>query len=118
MATRKTLNQDSHKIGRNLRILREEARYSQSELADLLGITHQQIQKYESGTNRLPLQAVPVLCDLLGVPMEAFLDGVGPRKRRRITFPMDVHHISQSMQHMTNKAMRQKIVQIVDILVA
>lgn len=115
MATRKTLNHDSTKIGENLRVLRKMAGYSQGALADLLGVSHQQIQKYETGVNRLPLQTMPLLCDVLGAPMEDFLRGVRPKSARRLAAAERVHH---AVLRMEDRDMRRKIVQIVDILVA
>jgi transcriptional regulator with XRE-family HTH domain len=40
-------------IGRNIRIHRLAKRMSQIELGDQLGISYQQVQKYENGTNRV-----------------------------------------------------------------
>ena len=40
-------------VGRNIRVLRLAKGLSQTELADALGITFQQVQKYEKGTNRV-----------------------------------------------------------------
>lgn len=115
MTTRKTLNQDSIKIGQNLRVLRKMSGYSQGALADLLGVSHQQIQKYETGINRLPLQTMPLLCDVLGVKTEDFLQGIKPRAAKSLAAAGRVH---RSIVRMEDRAMRQKIVQIVDILVA
>lgn len=67
---------DNYVIGRNLRRLRRDAKMSLQEVGDILGVSYQQVQKYETGANRLPLQCVPPLCDLFGVPAEAFLDGI------------------------------------------
>ena len=40
-------------IGRNLRMLRNRRGISQTQLAEQLGITFQQVQKYEKGSNRI-----------------------------------------------------------------
>jgi transcriptional regulator with XRE-family HTH domain len=49
--------QDPHpidiRIGQNLRLFRTQAGFSQTALVDWLGLTFQQIQKYEKATNRL-----------------------------------------------------------------
>lgn len=42
-----------NEIGRRIRLIRTERRISQQELGDLLGVSFQQIQKYEKGYNRL-----------------------------------------------------------------
>ena len=45
--------EEDKNIGNRLRILRKEMGVSQMELADVLGITFQQVQKYERGLNRI-----------------------------------------------------------------
>ena len=40
-------------VGRNIRVLRLAKGLSQTKLADALGVTFQQVQKYEKGTNRV-----------------------------------------------------------------
>jgi|SRR6185503_614242 len=40
-------------IGRRVRLMRQQASMSQTTLGEMLGVTFQQIQKYEKGTNRL-----------------------------------------------------------------
>jgi transcriptional regulator with XRE-family HTH domain len=40
-------------VGQRIRILRLEAKVSQTELAEQLGVTFQQVQKYEKGVNRV-----------------------------------------------------------------
>ena len=52
METKNPTLADQH-VGRRLRWRREELALSQQELADRLGVTFQQIQKYENGRNRI-----------------------------------------------------------------
>ena len=59
-------------ISKNLFRLRKECGYSQQYLADQLGITFQQIQKYEQGKNRISAGRLYHLCDILAVPIERF----------------------------------------------
>jgi transcriptional regulator with XRE-family HTH domain len=48
---------------------------SQSTLADALGITSQQFQKYESGTNRIGAGRLHEIASLLQVPIQFFFEG-------------------------------------------
>lgn len=50
-----------------LREARVRAGLTQTDLGKLLGVTFQQVQKYETGTNRLPASAYPVLFQQLGL---------------------------------------------------
>ena len=48
---------------------------SQGTLADQLGITFQQVQKYEKGTNRISASRLQQMCHILEVPVPFFFDG-------------------------------------------
>ncbi|MEE7491141.1 helix-turn-helix transcriptional regulator [Methylobacterium oryzae] len=63
------------RIGGRIRIARERARMSQTSLGDALGISFQQVQKYEQGKNRIGAANLQRVADLLKVPVEAFFDG-------------------------------------------
>lgn len=61
-------NEDFRKlVGKKLRTLRREAGISQRDLAKRLNLSHQQIQKYERGSNTLPLRRVTAFASALGV---------------------------------------------------
>jgi transcriptional regulator with XRE-family HTH domain len=49
---------------------------SQSELGDALGITYQQVQKNESGTNRISASRLQQISHILQVPVAFFFEGV------------------------------------------
>ncbi|MCB9991968.1 MAG: helix-turn-helix transcriptional regulator [Rhodospirillales bacterium] len=76
IATTKDITID-RQIGQNLRTLRQQAGMSQQDLGKHLGISYQQIQKYEHGTNRLSATNLWVLCRIFGVPSEYFFHGLG-----------------------------------------
>jgi transcriptional regulator with XRE-family HTH domain len=48
---------------------------SQGTLADQLGITFQQVQKYEKGINRITASRLQQMCHILQVPVPFFFDG-------------------------------------------
>jgi transcriptional regulator with XRE-family HTH domain len=62
-------------VGNNVRILRLEKGFSQSNLAERLGITFQQIQKYEKGINRIGSGRLARLSQVLGVSVSRFFQG-------------------------------------------
>ncbi len=55
-------------VGIKLRSLRQERRMSQTQLGEKLGITFQQVQKYERGVNRVSASMLVKAADALGVP--------------------------------------------------
>jgi transcriptional regulator with XRE-family HTH domain len=66
---------DAH-VGRRLRLRRTILGMKQEELADAVGVTYQQIQKYERGDTRLSIGRLFDIGLVLGVPIEWFLDGL------------------------------------------
>lgn len=48
-------------VGQRLKAARQKAGWSQSQIAELLELSFQQVQKYETGTNRLPANKYPKL---------------------------------------------------------
>lgn len=61
-------------VGAFLRQRRKELGMSMKKLADAAGITYQQIQKYETGTNRVPASRLAVMARVLGVEPGRFYD--------------------------------------------
>lgn len=62
-------------VGRRLKLLRKQQGISQKELAARLGITFQQVQKYEKGLNRLPASRMLSICFALNItPNDLFHD--------------------------------------------
>ena len=66
---------DNH-VGSMFRTRRQELGLSQTAVADRLGVTFQQVQKYERGMNRISASRLHDLCEILGVPVEYFFDGL------------------------------------------
>ena len=64
-------------LGRRIRLRRVEIKISQSELADKLGVSFQQVQKYEKGVNRVGAHRLQQIAAALDVPMTFFYDGDG-----------------------------------------
>lgn len=61
-------------LGRNLRVARSAAGKSQMETAEHIDVTFQQLQKYENGTNRIPVNRLVSLAAYLEVPLSQFID--------------------------------------------
>ena len=61
-------------VGRRVRAIRLERDMSQSALGKLLGVTFQQVQKYEKGVNRIGAGRLQSLAEIFEVPISAFFD--------------------------------------------
>lgn len=62
-------------VGSRVRMRRILIGMSQEKLGDALGLTFQQVQKYEKGTNRIGASRLQNIATILGVPVEYFFDG-------------------------------------------
>ena len=70
-------------IGRKIRALRLERGLSQSGLAEGIGLTFQQVQKYEKGTNRVSAGRLQRIADILNTPVMFFYGGMGGQAKKR-----------------------------------
>ena len=61
-------------VGSRIRIQRNLIGMSQEKLGELLGITFQQVQKYEKGTNRVGASRLQAISSILGVPVSFFFE--------------------------------------------
>ena len=68
---RRADNRDAE-VGRRVRSRRLECRLSQTELADRIGVTFQQVQKYEKGVNRIGAGRLQRISEALEVPISFF----------------------------------------------
>jgi transcriptional regulator with XRE-family HTH domain len=65
---------DKH-VGSRVRMRRMMLSMSQEKLGDALGLTFQQVQKYEKGTNRIGASRLQQISHTLQVPVSFFFDG-------------------------------------------
>jgi transcriptional regulator with XRE-family HTH domain len=61
-------------LGRSIRNTRNAAGKSQTEAAEALDVTFQQFQKYENGSNRIPIDKLASLALFLQVPLSQFVN--------------------------------------------
>jgi transcriptional regulator with XRE-family HTH domain len=73
--TKKSPNPIDKHVGSRVRMRRMMIGMSQEKLGENLGITFQQIQKYEKGTNRIGASRLQNISNVLGVPVSFFFEG-------------------------------------------
>ena len=73
--TKKAPNPIYKHVGTRIRMRRQMISTSQEKLAKKLGITFQQVQKYEKGTNRVGASRLQAIASILGVPVAFFFEG-------------------------------------------
>ena len=67
---------DRH-VGARVRMRRLMLDMTQTELGDGLGLTFQQVQKYEKGSNRIGASRLQHIAEILQVPISFFFEGTG-----------------------------------------
>ncbi len=77
MAGKKSNPVDAH-VGSRVRLRRMLVGLSQEKLGDQLGLTFQQVQKYEKGVNRIGASRLYQLSQILEVPVQFFFEGAPP----------------------------------------
>ena len=75
MSARGPTSIDQH-VGARLRLRRSLLDMSQSELGEKLGVTFQQVQKYERGTNRVSASRLFHVARVMDVPISYFFEGL------------------------------------------
>lgn len=72
------------RIGQKVRTRRLEVSMSQERLAELLGVTFQQVQKYEKGVNRIAASRLFQIATSLNVPVAHFFEGLSPARAGKV----------------------------------
>jgi transcriptional regulator with XRE-family HTH domain len=101
---------DSKEIGRRIRSFRQDAGLSQEALAELVGVSFQQVQKYESGHTTLNILKLQHIADALRVQVSDFF-GMTPVQHVRLTGEED--QLLQAFRKVKNAEMRGCILKLV-----
>lgn len=119
-------------VGSRVRLRRTMAKISQSELGDALGVTFQQVQKYEKGTNRIGASRMQKIAETLNVPVSFFFedppgypaktDPSGMEESGSANFVMDFLSSTEGIElnrafvRIPNQAIRRRIIDMVRTL--
>ncbi len=96
--TKKAPNPIDRHVGSRVRMRRMLIGMSQEKLGEALGLTFQQVQKYEKGTNRISVGRMIDIAHVLGVDIGFFFQGLsGTRKGQGFTEPAQPPFVSDFM---------------------
>ena len=86
-------------VGKRIRQRRWLVGMTQQKLAECVGIKFQQIQKYETGANRVSASRLWDISEALNVPVESFFEGLDKRIEAGAsgTVPQDVFNTKEAM---------------------
>jgi transcriptional regulator with XRE-family HTH domain len=117
-------------VGSRVRMRRIMLGMSQGALGDALGLTFQQVQKYEKGTNRVSASRLQQLSQILQVPVPFFFEGAphsgrSSRKERESPTPIyitqflsstDGHALLKAFSRIKSSAVRRSIVRMIETI--
>jgi len=76
-------------LGRYITKKRLERGWSRQQMSSKIGVTHQQLQKYEHGLNRISTGRLRLIANALGEPLESFFGDSGDDvERPRLTIEL------------------------------
>ena len=113
-------------VGNRVRERRNALGLSQTELADAVGVSFQQIQKYEKGTNRIASSRLQEIAQFLGVAPAYFFDSLptsqpkqdpSQLKLERFVSSAEGVELARAFGRVRNAKTRRKIVALVQIIV-
>lgn len=87
-------------VGNRVRLARGMHHISQEKLGNALGITFQQIQKYEKGTNRIGASRLIAISKALKLPVSFFFEGLDDHETGQSSVDPDFMQIIQSRSGM------------------
>lgn len=108
-------------VGRRIRALRLLAGLTQGQLGDILGVTFQQVQKYETGANRVGIAMLWDIAVHLKVPITWFFEPA-EQNPTAITAPLDIDwgtaRLIRSYRAINDPLVRRQFVALAEALVA
>jgi transcriptional regulator with XRE-family HTH domain len=109
-------------VGGNVRIWRMAKGLSQAALAKRLGVTFQQVQKYETGGNRITTGRLVRIAGILGVPLSALLQGADAKEPSdsltALISDARSFRLAQAFAAITHSAFRLSLVELVEKIAA
>lgn len=109
-------------VGKRIRLRRIEKGLSQTELGDYLGVTFQQVQKYENGVNRVGASRLNKISELLEVPIAFFFHGEGGAKGGSVKNEIDTSlftnaansvRLLKAFSHIKSEPIQRRIIGLV-----
>ena len=107
-------------VGARVRMLRERRKMSQTALGEAIGVSFQQVQKYERGANRISASALYQIAKALGVAPSDFFEGLQPQSGNTVDWSRlvdpQVRDLLDSFSRIPSATVRAKIVELVEAL--
>jgi transcriptional regulator with XRE-family HTH domain len=106
-------------VGSRIRKFRKGRGMNQAELGEKIGVTFQQVQKYENGKNRVGASRLQMIATALDVPVgQLFTDRVGtsPTSPKPLAFDPQALRLAEAFTRLNDKALRSSILDMVEAM--
>jgi transcriptional regulator with XRE-family HTH domain len=108
-------------VGARIRLLRKRRKMSQAELGKALGVTFQQIQKYENGKNRVGASRLHLAATALNVPITELFDGAAEtgstlKATKSLAFDSQALRIAEAFVKISDKEVRSSLVDLAEAM--
>jgi transcriptional regulator with XRE-family HTH domain len=117
MANKKQPNPIDIHVGSRVRLRRMMLGMSQEKLGESLGITFQQIQKYEKGTNRIGASRLQHIARVLSVPVSFFFEdapGASTEQPPGMAEPKSTHYVVDFLSSAEGLQLNKAFIRIKD----
>ena len=108
-------------IGHHIRYFRQASGHSLQDIANILDVSYQQVQKYEQGLNRIPIEKLYQLRVFYDVSIEMFLRDLplagSHLDREKTLFKNPDFYIYLKLRQVKDKRLKQKIAKMILILI-
>src|SRR5580700_8968088 len=119
MRTREGGNPIDLLVGSRIRKFRKGRGMSQAQLGEKLGVTFQQVQKYENGKNRVGASRLQLISTALGVPVgQLFTDDAGTSRMsaKPLAFDPQALRLAEAFIRLNDKELRNSILEMVEAM--
>jgi transcriptional regulator with XRE-family HTH domain len=108
------------RVGARLRVARKERGVSQQALAKALGVTFQQVQKYETGGNRVSASALVGMAEALGIAPASLLPSTTAEAVELVTRTRDAaaSDAANVLASIRSPAVRRRLIRLIHALAA
>jgi transcriptional regulator with XRE-family HTH domain len=118
MTETKAASDADRAIGSRIAAIRSAQGMSQTTLAGALGISFQQVQKYEKGRNRIAVGRLHAIAEKLSISVEELMSDTSPNTGSSFLEDPDAMELLMAFRKITDPTMREKVLTIVKSVAA
>lgn len=105
-------------VGSKIRELRLSSGMTQSQLAERIGVTYQQIQKYEKGISSISIKRLFAIADTLNVSLKSFFEDLPVVEEEKVDYFLSKESIevAKLINNISDQKLKNSIIQLIRLL--